>query len=100
MRFQEQIAHGIEQAKERFGVLAGAIICHGIVYGSSDIKGYGPGGLLCSFKQFEHVIKVNLLGTYNVAQQVANTLIKQEPLNTDGKQVVKDIYISRILMFY
>jgi 3-hydroxyacyl-CoA dehydrogenase/3-hydroxy-2-methylbutyryl-CoA dehydrogenase len=82
---QNQVAQGMDQAKVRFGALAGAIICHGIVHSPLDIKGYGPDDLLCSFKQFEYVINVNLLGTYNVAQQVANTLIKQEPLDLDGK---------------
>ncbi|KAG2179175.1 hypothetical protein INT43_002025, partial [Umbelopsis isabellina] len=88
VRDQEQVAQGIDQAKKRFGSLAGAIICHGIVHGPPDIKGYGPDALLCSFKQFEYVIKVNLLGTYNVAQQVANTLVMQEPLDTDGERGV------------
>ncbi|KAJ2956616.1 hypothetical protein NQZ79_g7582 [Umbelopsis isabellina] len=88
VRDEDQVAQGIQQAKVRFGALAGAIICHGIVHGPPDIQGYGPDDLLCSFKQFEYVIKVNLFGTYNVAQQVANTLVMQEPLDIDGERGV------------
>lgn len=72
-------------AIKRFGTLAGAVICHGILGAPSTIEGYGPGNFLSSFKQVQYVVNVNLLGTYNVAQQVAALLIKQDPLNEEGK---------------
>lgn len=66
--------------------LAGAVLCSGIVMPPPSLKGYGPKGMLTSYSQFEHTLKVNLLGTYLVAQKVAERLIGNEPL--DGERGV------------
>lgn len=50
------------------------------------MKGYGPDNILTSYKQFELVVKVNLLGTYVVAQKVAELLLKNEPFDKDGER--------------
>ncbi|CEP15050.1 hypothetical protein [Parasitella parasitica] len=77
-------------------ILRGAVLCSGIVSPPKAIQGYGPELSLTSFQQFEHVIKVNLLGTYCVAQKVANVLLKNEPIGQDGERGII-ITVSSIL---
>ncbi|KAI9254571.1 short-chain dehydrogenase/reductase SDR [Phascolomyces articulosus] len=68
-------------------LLAGAVLCSGIVLSPQKIQGYGPDKHLTSYSQFKHVLSVNLLGTYNVAQQVAQTIIENnKPLDEDGER--------------
>ncbi|KAI8637246.1 hypothetical protein BD408DRAFT_437160 [Parasitella parasitica] len=76
--------------------LGGAVLCSGIVSPPKAIEGYGPDHSLTSYQQFEHIIKVNLLGTYCVAQKVANVLLKNEPKNQDGERGII-ITVSSIL---
>ncbi|CAO0800107.1 unnamed protein product [Mucor circinelloides] len=76
--------------------LGGAILSSGIVSPPASISGYGPNLSLTSHQQFEHVIKVNLLGTYCVAQKVAELLLKNEPMNQDGERGII-ITVSSIL---
>lgn len=64
--------------------LAGAVLCSGIVLAPGDLEGYGPDKRLTSYRQLKHLVEVNLLGTYNVAQRVAEIMIGNEPLNEDG----------------
>ncbi|OBZ86416.1 3-hydroxyacyl-CoA dehydrogenase type-2 [Choanephora cucurbitarum] len=66
--------------------LAGAILCSGIVHPPKSLEGYGDQKALTSFAQFEHVIKVNLLGTYCVAQKVAEQLVSNQPFNQDQEK--------------
>lgn len=66
--------------------MGGAVISHGIATTPGSVKGYGPGDALTSYKQFELVVKVNLLGTYAVAQKVANLLLKNKPFDDDGER--------------
>ncbi|KAI8335615.1 3-hydroxyacyl-CoA dehydrogenase type-2 [Blakeslea trispora] len=68
--------------------LAGAILCSGIVYPPKTLEGYGEQKALTSYSQFEHVIRVNLLGTYCVAQKVAEQLIRNTPFNEDQEKGV------------
>jgi NAD(P)-dependent dehydrogenase (short-subunit alcohol dehydrogenase family) len=86
--FQDDVAQALEMAVKHFGSLAGAIICHGILGAPASITGYGPGNALTSFDQIKYVGKVNFLGAYNVAQKVADILIKQEPLSDEGERGV------------
>lgn len=86
--FQDDVAQALEMAVKHFGTLAGAIICHGILGAPASITGYGPGNALTSLDQIKYVGKVNFLGVYNVAQKVADILIKQEPLTDDGERGV------------
>ncbi|KAF7725979.1 Short-chain dehydrogenase reductase SDR [Apophysomyces ossiformis] len=66
----------------------GAVLCSGVVLPPKEIHGYGPNKALTSYRQFQHLISVNLLGTYNVAQQVAQYLIAQPPANDDQERGV------------
>ncbi|CAO3680193.1 unnamed protein product [Umbelopsis ramanniana] len=85
---EDDVAQALEMAVKHFGNLAGAILCHGILGAPASITGYGPGNALTSFDQIKYVGNVNFLGVYNVAQKVADILIKQEPLTDDGERGV------------
>ncbi|KAI9480288.1 MAG: hypothetical protein EXX96DRAFT_561956 [Benjaminiella poitrasii] len=101
---ESQVDLAMEKTMEQFFIngssvmLGGAIICSGVVMAPQSIKGYGTGieASLTSYEQFEHVIRINLLGTYCVAQKVANRLLKNEPMNEDGEKGVI-ITVSSIL---
>ncbi|KAG2187561.1 hypothetical protein INT44_005250 [Umbelopsis vinacea] len=83
---EEPVKKALELALERFETLAGAVICHGVVGPPQSITGYGPGNALTSYEQMKFVSSINFLGVYNVAQKVAEILIKQEPLAEDGER--------------
>ncbi|CDH51730.1 short-chain dehydrogenase reductase sdr [Lichtheimia corymbifera JMRC:FSU:9682] len=85
-QFNEALHKGIAQFPQ--AILAGAIICSGVVWPPHHLEGYGPENALTSFGQFKHIVGVNLLGAYNVAQQVANLLIKNDPFDDDGQRGV------------
>ncbi|KAI7897533.1 short-chain dehydrogenase/reductase SDR [Cokeromyces recurvatus] len=74
--------------------IRGTILCSGIVKPPKSLKGYA--GNLTSFAQFEHIIKINLLGTYCVAQKVAEKLLENKPINEDGEKGII-ITVSSIL---
>ncbi|CAO3590291.1 unnamed protein product [Absidia cylindrospora] len=87
---EAQVENALDLALKHFeGVtLAGAIVCHGVLFPPPSLTGYGPDGMLTAYKQFEFYIKVNLLGCYLVAQKVAEKLIKNDPFNEDKERGV------------
>lgn len=64
--------------------LGGAVLCSGVLFPPPRVKGYGPGNKLTSYQQFQYIINVNLLGTYNVAQKVSELLLSNESTEEDG----------------
>lgn len=92
---KSQVKKGIQDTQAYFSApLVGAILSSGIV--SSPMKGYGPNNTLTSYSQFEHVVKVNLLGTFCVAQKVSEVLLKNEPMGEDKERGII-ITVSSIL---
>lgn len=93
---KDQVNIAVQKTLEYFSTstLGGAILSSGIVFSSSE--GYGPNNTLTSYSQFEHIIRVNLLGTYCVAQKVAQELLKNDTVNDDGERGVI-ITVSSIL---
>ncbi|KAI8329548.1 hypothetical protein BC941DRAFT_476251 [Chlamydoabsidia padenii] len=87
---EDQVERALFKIMEHFKdiQLGGAILCSGVVFPPSHIKGYGPENKLTSFQQFKHIINVNLLGTYNVAQKISELLLRNEPMNEDGEKGV------------
>ncbi|CAO3591562.1 unnamed protein product [Absidia cylindrospora] len=83
-----QVENALEKIMAHYNncPLGGAILCSGVVLPPSHIKGYGPENKLTSYQQFKHVIDINLLGTYNVAQKVGNMLLKNQPFGEDGER--------------
>lgn len=58
--------------------------CAGIAPGARIVGREGPMRLA----EFKHVIDINLLGTFNMLNLVANAMTQQEPANADGERGV------------
>lgn len=76
------VAAAVAMAQE-LGPLAGAVNCAGILLGMRMLGKEGPHDLAA----FERVIRVNLVGTFNVVRLAAAALAKNEP-NPDGERGV------------
>ena len=75
--------------------LAGATAAHGPARILMNIAGVGSAkrivgkdGAAAPLEAFERVVRVNLIGTYNVCRLVAARLIVLDPLNADGERGV------------
>jgi NAD(P)-dependent dehydrogenase (short-subunit alcohol dehydrogenase family) len=71
---EEQVAAAITTAKEAWGGVDGAINCAGI---GGAVKTYGKRGAH-PLAAFEGVIKVNLIGTFNVIRLAAEAMAERE----------------------
>ncbi len=58
--------------------------CAGIAPAGKIVSREGPMPL----HEFEQVVKVNLIGTFNVMRCVADIMIKQKPINSEGERGV------------
>ncbi|KAI9320592.1 hypothetical protein BX666DRAFT_1909399 [Dichotomocladium elegans] len=87
---ETQVKEAIEASVAHFdqAPIGGAVLCSGIVFPPKRFSGYGPNNALTSYQQFKFVMDVNLLGTYCVAQHVAEHLIQVEPSDDDGERGV------------
>jgi NAD(P)-dependent dehydrogenase (short-subunit alcohol dehydrogenase family) len=65
----------IDVASETFGGLHGAINCAGIASAEKALGRVGPHSL----ESFSKVVRVNLIGTFNVIRLAAATMAKNEP---------------------
>ncbi|CEG80445.1 hypothetical protein RMATCC62417_14783 [Rhizopus microsporus] len=83
---ESQVKEALVKTRKHFSknTIVGTIICSGIL--NAPHQGYGPDNMLTSYSQFEHIIRVNLLGTYCVAQKVSEILLQNEPMNNDGER--------------
>jgi NAD(P)-dependent dehydrogenase (short-subunit alcohol dehydrogenase family) len=79
----EQGAAAVRQAVERFGKLDGLISCAGILGGARIVGRDGPHDLAT----FEQVIRVNLIGVFNMMRLAADAMQQNEP-NEDGERGV------------
>ncbi|RUP42728.1 hypothetical protein BC936DRAFT_138163 [Jimgerdemannia flammicorona] len=84
---EQQVKSAIEATVARFGKLAGAINCGGILTIGKIINPENPDAAL-NLADLEDVLRVNVIGTLNVCKQVANVLAGQEPYNKDGERGV------------
>lgn len=80
---EADVEGAVRQAQERFGALHGAVCCAGIAPAATTAgkKGAHP------YDLFERVIRVNLLGTFNVARLAAQAMLGNEP-NAEGERGV------------
>lgn len=78
-----QVQACVDSAKENFGGLNGAINCAGVGMASRVISKRGPHPL----EVFEMVIKINLIGTFNVIRLAAQAIAEGEP-NEGGERGV------------
>ncbi|HVX09668.1 MAG TPA: SDR family NAD(P)-dependent oxidoreductase [Pirellulales bacterium] len=68
-------ARAVQTAVERFGDLAGAVHCAGIVAGSRIVGRTGPHDL----ELFSRVVRINLVGTFNVLRLAAAAIAQRTP---------------------
>jgi len=67
-----------------FGDIRICVNCAGIAPAKRIVGREGP----MLLEDFERVIRINLIGTFNVMRCVANVMMKQEPVNQDGERGV------------
>jgi NAD(P)-dependent dehydrogenase (short-subunit alcohol dehydrogenase family) len=72
---EERVAAAVEGAVEELGGLRFAASCAGIGWAERTVKKDGPAALV----PFEAVIRVNLIGTFNVLRLTANAMAANEP---------------------
>jgi NAD(P)-dependent dehydrogenase (short-subunit alcohol dehydrogenase family) len=79
----DDVAAAVQEAREAFGGLHGAVNCAGLALGMRILGRDGPHGL----DEFVRVVQVNLVGTFNVLRLAAQA-IAQMPEGTDGERGV------------
>ncbi len=80
---EAEVQAAVQAALDGFGGLHVAINCAGIVIGERTLGKNGPHSLAA----FEKVIRVNLIGTFNVIRLAAAAMSANEP-NADGERGV------------
>lgn len=78
-----EVESAISQAKA-LGNIRICVNCAGIAPAERIVGKAGPMPL----ENFEQVIKINLIGTFNVMRCVANEMMKLDPMNEDGERGV------------
>jgi NAD(P)-dependent dehydrogenase (short-subunit alcohol dehydrogenase family) len=74
----------IELATSEFGPLYGAINCAGVVLGRRTVSRKGAHDL----ESFERVIRINLIGTFNVIRLAAESMTENEPVENGERGVI------------
>jgi NAD(P)-dependent dehydrogenase (short-subunit alcohol dehydrogenase family) len=77
----ERVSAAVEEAAEAFGGLRLAVSCAGIGWSERTVKRDGPAALA----PFETVVRVNLIGTFNVLRLAATAMAAGEP-DADGER--------------
>jgi NAD(P)-dependent dehydrogenase (short-subunit alcohol dehydrogenase family) len=80
---EEDVQAAVAMARDAFGALHIVVNCAGIVAGERTVGKEGPHAL----DVFERVIRINLIGTFNVIRLAAAVMQPNEP-NTDGERGV------------
>jgi NAD(P)-dependent dehydrogenase (short-subunit alcohol dehydrogenase family) len=86
----DQVQAAIDLAVERFGGVHIAVNCAGVGWAQRTITRDGPHDM----KIFELVIRVNLIGTFNVIRLAANQMSKQEPIGEERGVIVNTASIA------
>lgn len=72
---ERQVSIAIEQGVKTFGPLRAAVHCAGILAAAKTVGRSGPHDLAL----FERVIRVNVLGTFNICRLAAKAMASNEP---------------------
>ncbi|MCY1266804.1 putative oxidoreductase [compost metagenome] len=80
---EAQVQAAIDLALERFGALHGAVNCAGVAGGERILNKNGVHAL----STFNHIISVNLIGTFNVIRLAAAAMNENQP-NAAGERGV------------
>ena len=80
----DNVSSALETARSRHGQERICVNCAGIAMTKSVLSGDQPHDP----ELFERIVRVNLLGTFNMASQSAAGMAKTESINTDGERGV------------
>ena len=86
----DQVQAAVDLAVERFGGLHIAVNCAGIGWAQRTVSRSGPHDL----KVFELVIRVNLIGTFNVTRLAAHQMSSQEPIGEERGVIVNTASVA------
>ena len=78
---EAEVAAAVAGATEAFGEIRLAVGCAGISWGERTVSGRGPAQL----QPFENVVRVNLIGMFNVLRLTAAAMHENEP-GEDGQR--------------
>ena len=78
---EDEVAAAVAGAREAFGEIRLAVGCAGISWGERTVSGRGPARL----QPFENVVRVNLIGMFNVLRLTAAAMHENEP-GEDGER--------------
>lgn len=81
---EEDVERAIAVGEERFGRLAGAVLCAGILHAERLLTPDGP----ASLEKFRRVLEVNLTGTFNVARLAARAMQQRDPEQEGERGVI------------
>ncbi|CDS10421.1 hypothetical protein LRAMOSA03097 [Lichtheimia ramosa] len=85
---EEDVRLALEKTVAHFGNIAGVINCGGVA-GAAKIARRGNSANLMTMDLFDFIVRVNLLGTFNVCRQVAQVMANQDKTYTeDGERGV------------
>ncbi len=80
----DSVQTALEQVCSQFGAIHACIHCAGIATAARIVGKNGPMPL----EDFQKVIQINLVGTFNVMRLVAAKMIQQAVVNSDGERGV------------
>jgi NAD(P)-dependent dehydrogenase (short-subunit alcohol dehydrogenase family) len=86
----DEVQAAVDLAVERFGGLHLAVNCAGIGWAQRTVSRSGPHDL----KVFELVVRVNLIGTFNVTRLAAQQMSSQEPRGEERGVVVNTASVA------
>lgn len=81
---EEAVAAALESMKEQFGTVHINVNSAGIGGAARTVGKNGPMPL----QKFEHIVRVNLIGTFNVLRLCAEVMQVNEPVTADGERGV------------
>ncbi|XP_003385670.1 PREDICTED: 3-hydroxyacyl-CoA dehydrogenase type-2-like [Amphimedon queenslandica] len=81
---ESDVANALSVTKERFGTINTAVNCAGIGVAIKTLSKRGPHPL----SQFQKVLNVNAIGTFNVIRLAAEQMTQGETLNESGEKGV------------
>ena len=80
---ESQVQYAVEQTVQRLGGLRGIIHCAGVAHAARIYGRQGP----LPLEEFEQVVRVNLVGTFNLMRLAVPAMARMEPLE-DGERGV------------
>jgi NAD(P)-dependent dehydrogenase (short-subunit alcohol dehydrogenase family) len=87
---EDDVAAAVALAVERFGGLHVVVNCAGIGWAQRTVTRQGPHDM----KIFELVLRVNLIGTFNVIRLAADQMAKQEPVGEERGVIVNTASVA------